>query len=244
MTTAIRGIDISSWQHPGGAPIDWEKVAAIGLRFVLVKASQGTGYINPWAVRDLEDARAEGLLVGAYHYFGAGENVEAQAQCFLQATAGQSLDLGAWLDWECYAPAPYTHDQELAAFLTAIKDTRGACGVYCDLSWAEQLKADALKVDRLWLANPSATPNDFAPLVVQGTPIVVEGITGEVDSNVLANVRGVNLLSAPKPKPTADQTAALALLAKASQDTEAAGVEEKDAGAEVAQAEAEVSAIA
>jgi GH25 family lysozyme M1 (1,4-beta-N-acetylmuramidase) len=35
----IHGADISRWQHPGGKPIDFTKMRAAGLDFVIIKAS-------------------------------------------------------------------------------------------------------------------------------------------------------------------------------------------------------------
>jgi hypothetical protein len=35
----IHGSDVSRWQHPNGAPIDFEKMYKAGMRFVIIKAS-------------------------------------------------------------------------------------------------------------------------------------------------------------------------------------------------------------
>src|SRR5947209_3761675 len=46
-----RGVDVSGWQHPGGAAVDWNRVAASGVRFAVVKATELTAtglYTNPW----------------------------------------------------------------------------------------------------------------------------------------------------------------------------------------------------
>lgn len=65
---SITGPDVSSWQHPGGDGINWDKVAADGRDFAIVKATEGTGYTNPYYAGDVADARAAGLTVGAYHF--------------------------------------------------------------------------------------------------------------------------------------------------------------------------------
>src|SRR5512135_2931413 len=38
------GPDVSGWQHPAGAAINWAKVRAAGASFAFVKVSEGTGY--------------------------------------------------------------------------------------------------------------------------------------------------------------------------------------------------------
>ena len=85
MSGTVRGVDVSSWQHPYGEAIDWEDVAKDGYTFMLVKATQGTGYQNPWLHRDIDDARAAGLLVGAYHFLEVNPEISQQADVFISS---------------------------------------------------------------------------------------------------------------------------------------------------------------
>lgn len=62
------GPDVSGWQHPSGARIDWAKVKAGGSSFVIAKATEGSGYTNPYLASDVVAARANGLAVGTYHF--------------------------------------------------------------------------------------------------------------------------------------------------------------------------------
>ena len=57
----VLGIDVASHQHPDNAPIDWAAVAAAGWAFVIVKATEGVGYVNPFFAQDVAGARAAGL---------------------------------------------------------------------------------------------------------------------------------------------------------------------------------------
>src|SRR6478609_5965330 len=68
--TAISGVDVSSWQHPNGVAGDiaWKKVAAAGQSFAIIKATESTTYKNPYYAADVANARAAGLVVGAYHF--------------------------------------------------------------------------------------------------------------------------------------------------------------------------------
>jgi GH25 family lysozyme M1 (1,4-beta-N-acetylmuramidase) len=66
---ALQGVDVSSFQHPTSkTPIDWAEVAADGIQFAAVKATEGNYYQNPWALQDLAGARAAGLSVIAYAF--------------------------------------------------------------------------------------------------------------------------------------------------------------------------------
>jgi GH25 family lysozyme M1 (1,4-beta-N-acetylmuramidase) len=65
-TGTRRGVDVAAYQHPSGAAINWRTVARSGIRFAVVKATEGTYYRNPYARSDIKAARAAGLSVGAY----------------------------------------------------------------------------------------------------------------------------------------------------------------------------------
>jgi GH25 family lysozyme M1 (1,4-beta-N-acetylmuramidase) len=65
---ALQGVDVASYQHPNGAAIDWTKVAAAGIQFAAVKATEGAYYQNPYALTDLAHAKAAGLSVLAYAF--------------------------------------------------------------------------------------------------------------------------------------------------------------------------------
>lgn len=93
MTMTAYGIDIASWQHPGGAPIDWAEVRAAGKTRVYIKATEGTGYANPYFAADAADAHAAGLEVGAYHFAHPAQPVAAQLAHFRQVCAGVAGDL-------------------------------------------------------------------------------------------------------------------------------------------------------
>ena len=199
--STVKGVDISSWQHLGGGGIDWEKVHEAGVEFVLVKATQGDGYTNPWLTRDLDDARAEGLLVGAYHFAETGVDGKAQGEAFVSAVMGQALDLGAWIDWEVGPLADYEVGSLYTPMLEAIEAARRPCGLYVDDSWRETFARLALPIRRLWLAAPSGVPTGVRPMIVQTGSGTVDGIAGPVDLDVLVSGRGVNLPTAPRPRP-------------------------------------------
>ena len=65
--TDVTGPDVSRWQHPYGAAIDWTKVRAAGHAFAIIKASGGT-IPSDWIAQDTAGARAAGLVTGGYHY--------------------------------------------------------------------------------------------------------------------------------------------------------------------------------
>jgi lysozyme len=68
----IHGADISRWQHPGDKPINFSKMSAAGLRFVMIKASDSRQDADLLAVKylagDRNGAQANGIYTGFYHY--------------------------------------------------------------------------------------------------------------------------------------------------------------------------------
>lgn len=63
----VRGLDVSSYQH-GKRPINWLLLARHGIRFVAVKASEGTYYRNPYYQSDGREAVTAGLAVMPYAF--------------------------------------------------------------------------------------------------------------------------------------------------------------------------------
>ena len=88
----LKVIDISSHQSVETAGID-------GIDAVIVKATQGTGYINPKCDAQYQLAKKKGRLLGVYHYAGGGDPV-AEADYFLKNIQGYIHEAVLCLDWE------------------------------------------------------------------------------------------------------------------------------------------------
>jgi lysozyme len=198
-----RGVDVSTWQHPDREPIDWHEVASAGYSFAIVKATQGTTWVNPWLERDLDDARAAGLLVGAYHYYELGVNPEAQADHALGMLVGQVLELGFYLDWEVSELQSWQLPESYGVFMAKAMEVRNPVGTYCDQSWYAQLKAGSQPVYRLWLAHYDKV--ELVPTFLWQDPEMghVAGIPATVSIDYLSSTRGLNIPSGPTPRPTA-----------------------------------------
>ena len=101
--TAI-GIDVSS--HQG--EIDWERVAASGVEFAMIRlgyrgyGSEGTLNLDPYFEQNLAGARAAGLKVGIYFFSQAITVEEAyeEAAFVLEHLDGEELDYPLAYDWE------------------------------------------------------------------------------------------------------------------------------------------------
>ncbi len=68
----IHGMDISYWQHPSGSTIDFKKMYAQGIRFVMIKGADAHDVADAQALKylkiDRPAAQAARLYTGFYYY--------------------------------------------------------------------------------------------------------------------------------------------------------------------------------
>ena len=97
----VVGIDVSKWQH--STSINWASVRADGVRFVFIKATEGSTVTNAYLKSDWAGAKANGIYRGAYHFARPSIGSAAkQANFFvnLAGTHGARGDLPPVLDLE------------------------------------------------------------------------------------------------------------------------------------------------
>lgn len=101
----LEGIDLASYQ---GRP-DWDQIKAAGITFAIIKATEGTDYVNPTFAYNWSGAQRVGIVRAAYHWGKPDQGAADQAQFFLN-TVGPleptdflmldseegSGDVGAW----------------------------------------------------------------------------------------------------------------------------------------------------
>lgn len=92
----VRGIDVSHYEPP----LDWSKAKAFGVEYMFTKATEGAGHIDSLLNKHVMQARAAGVLTGAYHFFHANVNATAQANLYLDTVKNLPLDFPHVLDWE------------------------------------------------------------------------------------------------------------------------------------------------
>ena len=94
-------LDVASHQHDANtgawtAPMRefWSQAEA-----VIIKATEGTGYVNPFCDTDYQQAKKDGKPRGFYHYAKGGDP-RAEAEYFYNHTKGYTRDGIPALDWE------------------------------------------------------------------------------------------------------------------------------------------------
>jgi GH25 family lysozyme M1 (1,4-beta-N-acetylmuramidase) len=193
-------LDLSNYQHPGNAPIDFAKVRAAGVDGVVLKATEGTGYVNPYYAGDHAAALAAKLEVAAYAFLRPENgNPDAQVDFFVNTVAQHGP-----VSW--YANDCETGSGDLTAFvleaLAHLQARTHAAVLYTGGWWAgSHLNRDAkLAQYPLWDASYSnaepTPPHPWKSLFAwQYTDKEqVPGIRGNVDASQV-------YASAPVTKP-------------------------------------------
>ncbi len=120
-TNAARGIDVSHWDADYYMPyIDWGSVAGSGIEFAFIKASEGIGYEDTKFDHNWKEAKAAGVLRGAYHFMRPTDGV-AQADTFLKALDGDYGELLPVADLEDSQVPP----EVLKAFINTVEAKTG-----------------------------------------------------------------------------------------------------------------------
>jgi GH25 family lysozyme M1 (1,4-beta-N-acetylmuramidase) len=95
----LEGIDVSHWQ----GTINWPMVAAAGKKFVIMKATEATGFVDWMYATNHAGARAAGIATTAYHFANPGAtpgDAVAEANHFVDVAALTDGDLIPALDLE------------------------------------------------------------------------------------------------------------------------------------------------
>lgn len=163
-TSFLNGVDVADYQHPNGAAISWSQVKASGQSWAVVKATEGTGYTNPYMTGDAAGARAAGLQLGLYHFGRPGltngsavPGAQAQADYFSSQINGVGgLQLPPTLDLEVTGGlTPSQLVTWTGAFLQRVQSDTGRLpmiytGPYF---WTDNLGSTAFTQYPLWEAD-------------------------------------------------------------------------------------------
>lgn len=190
---SYEGIDVSDWQ----GYIDYNQVKNSGIEVVYIKASQGNNIKDPYFEINYENAKANNLKVGFYHFLTATtvEEAEQQATFFGSVISGKQADCKLALDYEQFNGADTEQVNQIAmAFIQKLKElTEKQVIIYSDLYNSEStFNTELANQGELWIAyygdyrnleNVNARWNTFIGVQYtdQGN---VAGIRGNVDRDL------------------------------------------------------------
>lgn len=167
--TQTPGIDVSSWQ----GNVAWSSWWSKGKRFAYVKATEGTGYTNPYYSQQFTGSAKVGMYRGAYHFALPDRSAgSTQADYFVSHGGAWSRDgrtLPGALDIEynpygatCYGLSQSAMRSWIASFTSRYKARTGRDAViYSTTDWWTQCTGNTSQfssTNPLWIARYAATP--------------------------------------------------------------------------------------
>lgn len=154
----ILGIDISN----NNGPINFAEVAANGVKFVYIKATEGKSFQDGMMETFYNECKANGLKVGAYHFLVASSSPEEQAGNFINELDGHDWDLIPMLDVETISG--FTADM-LCDYVSRFKKNFEAersleLGIYSYSSFIDNLQGVSSEIAgmKFWEANYNNQP--------------------------------------------------------------------------------------
>jgi lysozyme len=204
---ALGGVDVAAFQHPGGAAINWTKVASAGYRFAFIKATEGNYYVNPYYASDLAQAKAAGLYAAGYHFAipdvsDGGTQADYAVNNGGYTADGRTLPLVLDIEYDPYTGSDHTNEcyglsaAKMVAWITAFaaevqRLTQQPPIIYSTADWWNTCTkaSTAAAADPLWIAAWS-TGNPRLPAGWAGwtywqytSGATVPGITGAADAS-------------------------------------------------------------
>ena len=188
----VEGLDVSGYQPD----TNWKAVAAAGRKFAFIKATEGTGYVNPYFAQDWKGTKANGILRGAYHFFHPEDDPIAQANHFTKTVGALSYDdLPSVIDLEITGGVGAgTIASRTKTFLKAVEDATGKRPIlYTYVSfWSSTMgNPPGFEGYPLWIANYGVNcpnvPGDWKtwPFWQYASSGGISGVNGSnVDHNV------------------------------------------------------------
>lgn len=214
--TIYAGIDVSKYQ----GYIDYAKVKASGIQVVYIKASEGTTIIDPYFRTNYENAKAQGLKIGFYHFVRAKNEEEAvrEAIFFHSVISGTSPDCRLAMDFEIFDGLGAQRINQISfAFLQKLEElTQKECVVYSDEYNARTIFSRELaNAYPLWIAEygvsvPTSTGNWDEWIGFQYSDKGrIDGINGNVDLDKFRDgifLSDNNVIPEPEPNPDPEPT--------------------------------------
>jgi GH25 family lysozyme M1 (1,4-beta-N-acetylmuramidase) len=199
----VNGIDVSAFQHPDGAAINWGKVHAAGYDYAAIKVTEGNYYVNHYYASDAKAAIAAGLYVSAYHFANPPKSSgTAQADYAVKNAGGYhvggrylplvlDIEYDPYSSNECYGISTSAMVRWISAFVTETAKKTGAKPIiYTPPAWWNKCthNSTAFGGDLLWVpayrrGSPGQLPAGWKTWTIWqytsgGT---VNGIRGQVD---------------------------------------------------------------
>lgn len=181
------GIDVSNWQ----GYINYEQVKNDGIEIVYIKSSQGNNIVDTYFRINYNNAKANDLKVGFYHFLTARNEEEAikQAEFFSSVISNTSPDCKLAMDFEVFGDLTVSEVNNISqVFLERVKEITGKdVIIYSDTFNASNVfGAELAQKYPLWIAEYGVEmPRETNWETWQGFQYtsrgIINGVSGYVD---------------------------------------------------------------
>lgn len=182
----MNGIDVSAWQPRN-------ITALVPHDFVIIKATEGTGYVSDACDQQYQIAKSKGKGLGVYH-FASGVDAVAEADHFVNSVQGYLGEAILVLDYE--ANAVNRGREWVRTFVRRIKErTQVPPVIYASTSVISSQQLDKLAVEEdcgIWAANYGANnPTGYVKADQMNGSVIrqytskgrLDGYSGDLDLN-------------------------------------------------------------
>lgn len=198
------GVDLSHWNK-----VNWKKLKT---DFVIIKATQGTSYIDPTFKTNQAECRKKGIKLGYYHFADLDDNIYQQADHFIDTIGEIKEGEFVCLDAETGQNAKWCK-----SWLEYVEDRVGFKPVlYAPVGTWEVALPYPLWIARYGLNNGQINYG-YAPNIGKWDKFIIwqytskgkiEGVTGNADLNIAENLDGIGKCTTPIEKPATGQNLA------------------------------------
>lgn len=193
-----RGIDVSKYQ----GTVNWTKVAKDStIRFVYIKATEGTSIKDPMYRTNITKAKKAGLLVGSYHLYSSKTTAYQQMANIRQVIKKKEQDLIPVLDIEGHHSGRL-YMERVDKLLELMEKEYGVCPMIYTSEKVYKLHFSGKKYAKyhIFIANYRGTPSVRYTLWQYTETGRCSGISGNVDFSRFNRNHSLSDIRMPKPK--------------------------------------------
>ena len=183
----LKGIDVS--MHNGN--VDYAQVKQDGVEVVIIKATEGIDYVDPYLERNYTNSKQNGLYTGFYHFMSEKTEPTRQAEDFYNAIKDKEYNVIPVLDIETNYKERSSKEvtDRCLEFLNRFKELSGIdCVIYTGGYFGRDVLDNRIKTYKAWIAHYGVTE----PMYTGFSDVVghqytetgrIQGIEGNVDLN-------------------------------------------------------------
>ncbi|MBQ8134697.1 MAG: glycoside hydrolase family 25 protein [Clostridia bacterium] len=189
----VRGVDVSSYQ----GKIDWN-VLSKNIDFAYIKATEGSGSVDPKFADNWSNAQNNNIRIGAYHFFSFDSGGKTQAENFISNVEAvpdmlpPAIDVEFYGDKEKNPPSREEVDEQLDILISELETHYGIKPViYSTRKAYEMYISGSYKDCDIWirdiLTKPSLSDRDGWTFWQYSEKGQLDGYSGDekfIDMNV------------------------------------------------------------